>query len=433
MANARKHFDVLVVGGGPAGLAAAVSAAEHGARVGLVDDNPALGGQIWRAGVVGHGPGAARWIQRLEATGIEILCGTRVFDSPTQNSLHAEIESGLLELNYQKLVLAAGARERFLPFPGWTIPNVMGAGALQALVKSGLPVSDKRVVVAGTGPLLLAVAAYLREHGAKIELICEQASLASLALFAVSILKLRDKITQGLSLRKELAGVRFVAGSWPVTAEGDGALTAVVVSHGQKLEKIACDFLACGFHLVPNTVLPALLGCRLQNGFVEVDRYQQTSVGGIYCAGEPTGIGGVDLSLIEGQVAGSAAAGHAEASRSLFGERRKLQRFSQALDRAFALRSELRGIALPETIVCRCEDVTYERLKPYTSWRNAKLQSRCGMGPCQGRVCGPATEFLLGWSPDSVRPPVFPVRVENLGAMVRDLVPQDSELLRGPQ
>src|SRR5205823_12383842 len=134
---------------------------------------PALEGQIWRAGVVGPGLGAARSIQRLEATGVEILCGTRVFDSPTQNSLHAEIESGLLELNYQKLVLATGARERFLPFPGWTIPNVMGAGALQALVKSGLPVSDKRVVVAGTGSILLAVAAFLLVLGYMVDLICE--------------------------------------------------------------------------------------------------------------------------------------------------------------------------------------------------------------------------------------------------------------------
>jgi len=433
MVNATRRFDVLVVGGGPAGLAAAVSAAEHGAQVGLVDDNPALGGQIWRAGLGGHGRDAAQWIQRLDALGVEILCGTRVFDNPVPNQLRAEAENGLVELSYRKLVLATGARERFLPFQGWTIPNVMGAGALQALVKSGFPVSGKRVVVAGTGPLLIAVAAYLREHGASIEIICEQASLASLALFAFSLLKHGDKIRQGLSLRKPLAGVPFVTSCWPVAAEGEGVLKAVLISRDQKLEKIPCDFLACGFHLVPNTELAELLGCRLQNGFVQVDRYQQTSVQGIYCAGEPTGIGGVERSLLEGQIAGSAAAGNAEATDALFGKRRKLQRFSEALDQAFALRPELREITLPETIICRCEDVTYARLKPYASWRAAKLQTRCGMGPCQGRVCGPATEFLLGWSPDSMRPPVFPVRVENLGTVVRDLGSEFSGAMRGPQ
>jgi NADPH-dependent 2,4-dienoyl-CoA reductase/sulfur reductase-like enzyme len=217
-----------------------------------------------------------------------------------------------------------------------------------------------------------------------------------------------------------------------VAAEGDGLLKAVLISRAAKIKKINCDFLACGFHLVPNIELAALLGCRLHQGFVEVNHIQQTSVANVFCAGEPTGIGGVELSVIEGQIAGHAAAGHEDVSRSYFPRRQKLRKFSAALDRTFALRPELRKLAASETIICRCEDVTYGRLKEQTSWRAAKLQTRCGMGPCQGRVCGPQTEFLFGWPADSVRPPIFPARVESLGAMLRDFEPEYCET-RGNQ
>ena len=110
---------------------------------------------------------AAKWAHRLRVSGATVLCGFRVVDQPEERVLLAEGSSGFRELEYEKLVLATGARERFLPFPGWTLPNVMGAGGLQAMVKAGLPIRGKRIVVAGTGPLLLAVAAYLRKHGAR--------------------------------------------------------------------------------------------------------------------------------------------------------------------------------------------------------------------------------------------------------------------------
>ena len=415
--EAQEHFDVLVIGGGPAGMAAAVRAAECGVRVGIVDDNAAPGGQIWRGAVEEDDltPEATRWRQLMQNSGITRLCGRSVFDLPSPGVVWAEGPDGHCELQYRNLVLATGARERFVPFPGWTLPNVTGAGGLQALVKSGLPIRGRRVVVAGTGPLLLAVAAYLHKHGAVIPIICEQASWASLAQFTAALIRHPGKIKEGLALKRKLRGVPFAANTWPLAANGRHALESVDISRGGKRETIACDYLACGFHLVPNIELPMLLGCTIEEGFVQVDDLQRTSVDRVSCAGEPTGIGGLELSLIEGQIAGlAAAAGDAEKARTLFHQRRKARSFVRILDRTFRLRSELRKLATAETIVCRCEDIPYSRLQEQSSWRAAKLHTRCGMGPCQGRVCGAATQFLFNWNIDSFRPPIFPVRVESL-------------------
>ena len=160
-------------------MAAAACAAECGVRVGIVDDNFSLGGQIWRGDTGEHkkeqeiddqqNTEASKWAERARLAGVTVLCGFRVVHQPEAGLLLAETLDGFCELAYTKLVLATGARERFLPFPGWTLPNVMGAGGLQAMVKCGLPIRGKRVIVAGTGPLLLAVAAYLRKRGAEID------------------------------------------------------------------------------------------------------------------------------------------------------------------------------------------------------------------------------------------------------------------------
>jgi NADPH-dependent 2,4-dienoyl-CoA reductase/sulfur reductase-like enzyme len=426
-------FDILVIGGGPAGIAAAVRAAEGGAQVGIVDDNAALGGQIWRGDAEGGGSkGSARWRELFRAAEITKLYGKRVFHAPESGVLLAEGSDDLCELRYQKLVLATGARERFLPFPGWTLPNVMGAGGLQAMVKSGLPIQGKRVVIAGSGPLLLAVAAYLRAHGAEIPLICEQASWSRMARFGAALLAYPGKIAQGLQLKRELGVVPFAPNSWPLAAHGREKLESVTISRAGKSEAIPCDYLACGFHLVPNLDLQQLLGCQIKAGYVKVDDLQQTTVKDVFCAGEPTGIGGVELALVEGQIAGYAAAGNPAAAQKLFREREKARRFAGILDRTFHLRPELRALPAAETLVCRCEDVSYSRLQKQTSWRAAKLHTRCGMGPCQGRVCGPAVQFLFKWSPDSVRPPIFPARVENL-AFISSPEPVSSAVTGGIQ
>jgi NADPH-dependent 2,4-dienoyl-CoA reductase/sulfur reductase-like enzyme len=414
-AGKRSSYEILVVGAGPAGLAAACCAAEAGRRVGVVDDNPALGGQIWRSErPQSTSRTAAAWLTRVQRAGFELIPGTQVVGRIGPGCLLAETDGLACELHHERLIVATGARELFLPFPGWTLPNVLGAGGLQALVKTGLPIQGKKVAVAGSGPLLLAVADYLRKHGADVRLIAEQAPWGRVLRFGLGLWRSPRKLWQALGLRRRLRQVRYATGCWPIEAEGDGRLASVTFSDGRTTWKEPCDYLACGFGLVPNLDLPALLGCDVGAGRAQVDELQQSSVPGVYCAGETTGIGGLEQALVEGQIAGYAAAGYPDRAHALFAARAKARRFARALESTFALRDELRTLARPDTLVCRCEDVPLGKLAGHASWLAAKLQTRCGMGPCQGRICGPAVEVLFGWKRTSVRPPIFPT---NLAAL----------------
>jgi NADPH-dependent 2,4-dienoyl-CoA reductase/sulfur reductase-like enzyme len=407
-------FDVAVAGAGPAGMAAAKRAAECGASVALIDDNPLPGGQIWRGYWSSDQTIPAAGRPFSPAPPIELFSGSRIYSAPAPGVLALESFDGNSEIGYKSLILATGARERFLPFPGWTLPNIAGVGGIQALAKSGLPLRGKRIVIAGTGPLLLAVAKYLVDHGAVIPLIAEQAEFGPLFRFGFGLIRHPAKLVQAVSLRTSLARVRYLNGAWPIRAEGGGKIESVTLRQGTRTWSERCDYLACAFGLVPNLELPAYFGCLVSSTGVDVDELQQTSVPNIYAAGEVTGIAGVDSAQAEGQIAGYAAAGQPARARALFGARNSSRNFGYALENTFALRAELKSLAEDDTLICRCEDVALSRLRACRGWRDAKLHTRCGMGPCQGRVCGPAAEFLLGWNPESVRPPVFPARVGSL-------------------
>ncbi len=414
-----RAFDVLVVGAGPGGIAAAVTAAEQGASVGLCDDNPDAGGQIWRGErQQPHHAAAKPWFDRLHAAKIERLNGAQIV-AGTPSCLLAVQQGRPMRLRHRKLILATGARELFLPFPGWTLPGVMGVGGLQAMVKSGLPIAGKKVVIAGTGPLLLAVAAHLKASGAEVRVIAEQTTFGKLAGFTAKLFASQPgKIAQAIALRWKLRGVSYRSGCWPIRAEGSDFVQAVTLTDSTRTWAEPCDYLACGFGLTPNLELPRLLGCAVESGCVQVDASQQTTVPGVFAVGELTGVGGVDKALIEGRIAGFVATGKIDKALSLHRPRDRWRRFRGLLDRTFALRDELRRLPAADTIVCRCEDVTHGRLAECGGWREAKLHTRCGMGPCQGRVCGPATAFLHGWAGDSVRPPIAPCRVGELAELV---------------
>jgi NADPH-dependent 2,4-dienoyl-CoA reductase/sulfur reductase-like enzyme len=398
--GAARGVDVLVVGGGPAGIAAAVHAAEAGARTVLVDEQPRPGGQVWR----GQPPAARAWLERLAASGATVLSRASVMDAPSTRELLVDHEGRAVRLGCERLVLATGARELFLPFPGWTLPGVLGVGGAQALLKAGGRFAGLRVVVAGSGPLLPAVAAALRRAGARIVGIAEQAPLERLLAFGAGLWREPGKLVEGLGYAATLAGVPLRTGAWVREALGVEALERVRATDGRREWTWECDVLACGFGLVPNLELARLLGCESEGDALVTDPSQQTSLPGVFAAG---GIAGVDRALTTGTIAGLAAAGRPVPGR-LVERRERESAFAERLGRAFALRAELLALARPETIVCRCEDVALGPLATAASPREAKLHTRAGMGPCQGRVCGSALSVLRGFPRDTVRPPLSP-------------------------
>jgi len=211
MNETRLRFEVVVVGAGPAGLAAACAAAENGCRTALVDDTPWLGGQIWR-GQQAHpaNPKAARWVERFRRAKASLLDQCTVLGPADRRTLLAEHPDGPRQIEWERLILAAGARELFLPFPGWTLPGNFGPGGLQSLAKHGWPVAGKRIVLAGSGPLLLAVGGGLRKMGASIVSINEQAPLSRLISFATGLLAWpeMDVARNALPLRRLAGGGR---------------------------------------------------------------------------------------------------------------------------------------------------------------------------------------------------------------------------------
>lgn len=404
--------DLLIIGAGPAGMSAALAAASSGARIIVLDDNPLPGGQIWRDGPQAKVPNQARQMrERLHANHhIRHHGGTRVIAcSGPKQLLVEDADHGWL-IGYDKLILCTGARELLLPFPGWTLPGVTGAGGLQALIKGGLPVQDQRVVIAGSGPLLLASAATAKHSGADVLRIAEQASSSAVAAFALQLPRWPGKLVQSFSLFDR----HYRTGSYVVAALGNERLEGVRLRQQGNIVELACDRLACGFGLIPNTQLGQALGCALDGTALAVDAWQTTSQADHYAAGECTGFGGSELALVEGAIAGHAAVGNIAAARQLRPRRARWQGFAKALNRAFSLDPQLKSLAQADTLVCRCEDVPYAALASHVDWRTAKLASRCGMGACQGRVCGGAVQYLFDWQPSAPRPPFSPARIETL-------------------
>ncbi|MGF6240914.1 NADPH-dependent 2,4-dienoyl-CoA reductase/sulfur reductase-like enzyme [Paraburkholderia sp. GAS38] len=429
-----RHYDVVVVGAGPAGLNAARTAAQAGAEVAVFDDNPRVGGQVWRQGP-GHAPQAPLREVHEALTGhpnVTVFSSVRVIAPlpPHALLLESAAEQGGMCVSYGQLILATGARERLLPFAGWTLPGVTGAGALQALIKGGTPVRGERVVIAGSGPLLLASLATARAAGAQVVAVVEQASALALAHFAASLLATPSKLLQAAQLTRGFAGLRYLSGSVVREARGAGRVEQVTIQRGEREITLDCDRIACGYGLVPNITLAQALGCALDvRGAVRIDDLQRTSVPGVLAAGECTGIGGMELARVEGEIAGYVASGALPdlgARPDLRAQRSRWQRFAQRVDDAFTLSEAARALPPDDTLLCRCEDVTLGEVRTHAEWRDAKLHTRCGMGACQGRICGTAAGTYFGWQTAQPRPPFHPAQIGTLmAACEQDLASTD--------
>ncbi|WP_055482160.1 FAD-dependent oxidoreductase [Sphaerimonospora mesophila] len=449
-------YDLAVVGAGPAGLAAAGVAARAGLRVALLDAGPRIGGQYLRRPArpdpPPRGAPAAMLARLRDALGdARVLLGHRVWTvepGPDGAGFAVHCLTGREErartIVATRLLIATGAYDRVLPFPGWDLPGVMTAGGVQALLKGDLVVAGRRVVVAGTGPFLLPVAASLAAAGTTVAGVFEAGGRLALAPQAlVRPGKAVEALGYGCRLLRHR--VPYKGGRAVVAAHGDGGgLTHVTVAkvdaHWRPRpgghETVECDTLAVGYGFTPQLDLPAQLGCAMAadavgGPVVRVDRRMRTSVAGVYAAGETTGVGGADLAEIEGVIAGRAVvadtmdmpAAGASMDIRVRVRRLRLAGFARALLRAHPVRDGWMSWLRDDTLVCRCEEVPYGRLKEArdlgaTDARSIKLLARPGMGRCQGRICGEAVARLAGAGPAPLRRPIAqPVRLGDLAEM----------------
>lgn len=413
---------IHILGAGPAGLAAALALVQAGRAVVLIDDNPLPGGQIWRGG-------EEQWRdKRVVEMWRALHCNPNFTHLKNAHvvgvlgikSLLLELDNSSVRVDFEKLILCSGARELFLPFPGWTLPGVTGAGGLQALIKGGMSVVGKDIVIGGSGPLLLATASTSIDAGANVVAIVEHKNTSGLFRFGLALaIRHNSKFRQAISLFSKLRGIPYIKGGQIVEAQGQRKVERVLIRTGRGTEEFSCDFLAAGFGLTPNTELGTALGCASTKNAIIVDSEQRTSNKNVWAAGECTGIGGVDKALIEGRLAALGVLGIAP-SRADLAQQRASTRFAEQLRNSFKLDKSLKEMCGPKTIVCRCEDVVASDLADFKTWRSAKLGTRMGMGPCQGRTCGPACEFLFGWQTEQSKFPIVPASAGLLSQVGKD-------------
>ncbi|MFI6603059.1 NAD(P)/FAD-dependent oxidoreductase [Nonomuraea sp. NPDC050536] len=461
-------YDLIVVGGGPAGVAGALAAAQAGLRVALLDLGARLGGQYFRhfpdadGGVRGAGQaGLPRFLRQAAAVSerADVLLGHQVW-SVTKGetfAVHATHDDEPVILHAHHLLVATGAHDRPLPFPGWDLPGVLTAGGAQALLKGQHVIAGRRIVVGGTGPFLLPVAAGLAEAGAEVAAVLEAGSRVGLGRHPLLAMgKAGEAAGYALTLARHR--VPYHGRQAVVAAHGRDELTHVTVGRLDRdwrvrdTRTIACDTLAVSYGFVPQTDLAVQLGCATRADLdgtpvVAVDARQRTSVPGVWAAGEPTGVGGAPLAELEGRIAGlaiaaavSAASHHAAVPHHdgrhegaapggrpavpdvLVRRRARLRAFARALLEAYPVRPGWQDWLAGDTLVCRCEEVPLSAVREAqalgaTDARSVKLLARPGMGWCQGRMCGYAVSCLTGEAPQAPRRPV--VQPITLGALER--------------
>ncbi|QNE19383.1 FAD-dependent oxidoreductase [Kribbella qitaiheensis] len=459
---------VVVVGGGPAGVAAAVVAADAGVEVVLVDAGRRLGGQFHRqlpaefnAGKperLQHGWGSfKRLLDRINGhERIDVLGETSVWAIESRaDSYRLWLQTGPADAAGRKIravdakavVLATGAYDRVLPFPGWDLPGVYSAGAAQALAKGQRIAVGRKVLLAGTGPFLLPVAESLLGVGAEVVGLLEANRLTRSARGWLSDPRvLPGKTREAIAYAALLARHRipFLQGRTVIAAHGSDRVEGVTTA---KLDKswhpipgterdLEVDAVCLGFGFTAQLELAVSAGCELGPGpdggsAAQVDEYQQTSRPGVFAAGELTGIGGADLAAAEGRLAGAAAAhllGTTSGTAPTASKQvAKGKRFAAALAKAYPIQPGWRSWSGGTTVVCRCEEVTRGQIeeavadRDVTGQRSLKLTSRAGLGLCQGRVCSRTTADLTGIQAGHRRPIAVPVRLQDLAAIQEDL------------
>jgi NADPH-dependent 2,4-dienoyl-CoA reductase/sulfur reductase-like enzyme len=459
---------LVIVGAGPAGMAAAVTAAAAGLTPLVVDDNPRPGGQIYRQppaafpdrrppGLRPPSPRGAALLRRFarHRDRIELWPATVAWGLFPPRRLAVTRDDSWRLVEADQLVLAPGAYEYLPPFPGWTLPGVMTPGAAQALVKAMHVLPGRRALVAGTGPFLLVVALQLHRAGMEVAGVVELAPTADAVRALPGLLAHPGLLAEGLrylvGLRR--AGVPVHRGHVLIEARGEDEVREAVFApcdgeghpDHSRARAVPVDTVCAGYGFVPRTQLAQLAGCKLRfaealGGWVpEVGEDLETSVPGVWAAGDGAGVAGALVAELQGTLVGLAVArrlgvlgpgAFRVARRPVARRLARLARFRAALDRAYRLRPGLVGLAAADTVVCRCEELTRAEVEAGiaaggTDLRTLKVMTRLGMGPCQGRMCWPAAARLLAArtgksveaaGPLSARPPIAPVCLGSLCA-----------------
>jgi NADPH-dependent 2,4-dienoyl-CoA reductase/sulfur reductase-like enzyme len=430
-------IDLLVIGAGPAGARAALRAQACGLDVLLVDENSDAGGQVWRPLPPGFTRAAgvrpsAEAVQgdalreELSRSGIRCLFGHKVWN--VGSSLRTDLigPKGVTSWQPRALLVATGTTERVVPFAGWTLPGVIGLAAATILLKSQNMLPGRRTVVAGSGPLLLAVASGILKAGGEVAAVLDLASRADWLQTLPSLAGRPDLLWQGVQwkalLRKTRVPVLYRHGIASVEALGDGFcihaqqvdMTGAPVAHAAPVA-FEAGAVAVGHGLVPGTDVTRLLRARhryeaARGGWIaETDAQGRTSVAGLYVAGDGAGIAGAAAAGAHGELAAVACAhdlgrltaeAHARERDRLLAQWHKPARFGRAMAGLMALREGAVASIAPDTVVCRCEDVTRAEIDAAArdgarDMNQLKAWTRCGMGPCQGRTCGDVAGALL--------------------------------------
>lgn len=416
--------DLAIVGAGPAGMAAAALAAQLGLDALVIDEQAAPGGQIYRAveGAAPDSPLGADYLAgqglvwAFRDSGVRYLPRTTVWHIDPAGRLFLCAEKGAETVAAKKILIAAGALERPVPIPGWTLPGVMGAGAAQILLKSADLVPDGRVVLAGQGPLLYLVASQLAAAGAPPLALLQTTPLANFraaCLHPAPLRRGRRQLARGLSLIAAMrrAGIPVRRGVRGLRALGGGRLERVAWQGGE----IAADHLLLHEGVIPN-VQPTLalgLGHRWDDGQLcwrpVLDRWGRTSHPDIWVAGDGGGIAGAEAAVLSGRLAALDIA-HRLARLSEAERDARAAPLRTALDSERALRPFLDRLYRPpqpvlvpsedDVLACRCECVTVGAIRRAARLgaggpNQMKAFTRCGMGPCQGRICGPIVAAVI--------------------------------------
>lgn len=472
--------DIVIIGGGPAGITAATEAARAGVQCTLIDEAPRIGGQVYR-----QKPTSFEATQKVNLNAeqtrgqklidgfnevaelVQVLSSTSVLGIQKNKEVLWASDGASGILHAKQIIIATGAYERPVPFPGWTLPGVMTVGGVKSFIKTMHVKPGQRAVISGTGPLIISTANRLHEIGVEVLAVLEAGNPP---WSSESFLKDWDAIDFARDIADDLRelkqnGIPLLFNHAIFEAHGESEVTGVTYGPvdaeewkplKDQAKIIDADLVALGFGFVPNTEITEIAGCQHDFypgiGWVVVrDELMQTSVPGILAAGDGASISGAIIAEEEGRIAGIKAAENIQAIPAKeakaryekpLGRIHSFEIFRKALNAVSAMRSGLFELIKPETLVCRCEEVALSQVKQALNsgvgnLQSLKLFTRLGMGPCQGRNCAPSMGMFmchtLNRTPQEVgrinpRPPVKPVTLGALAKMAnkKETIESDS-------